>query len=354
MSNKTFNRRAFLGAGALAVAAGVARSAKAGSEASVVTTASGRKKKFVAACPPSSREYGTRRPGPTRVMVIGAHPDDADIICGGMTVKMLARGFKVRFVSVTDGRMGHHRLSPDETARTRRAETLEAARRFGLDGYDIFGYPDCGLYPTDDARQLMARKIREYEPDFVITHRTCDYHADHRATGQLVMDAGYLLGVPHWCAGSKPQRLRPVILYMSDAFTYPRELRPDIMFDVGDCLDTWCDGLDAQVSQFYDWLPWDKGAEAEVAALGDRSDIAARNAYLRKYWAVRKREDAKRFASAWKDEFPNRPVPEFMEAYEVSEYGRAPTAEDLKLLTDASPIAAFSAKASGNDLKFHK
>ena len=52
-------------------------------------------------------------------------------------VKLIERGFKVKFVSVTDGRMGHHRLTPDETARTRRAETLEAARRFGLDGYDI-------------------------------------------------------------------------------------------------------------------------------------------------------------------------------------------------------------------------
>ena len=228
--------------------------------------------------------------------------------------------------------MGHHRLSPDETARTRRAETLEAARRFGLDGYDIYGYPDCGLYPGDDARQLLARRIREYEPDFVFTHRTCDYHGDHRATGLLVMDAGYLLGVPHWCDGVKAQRLRPVILYMTDPFTYPREMRPDVMFDVGDCLDKWCDGLDAQVSQFYDWLPWDKGVEAEVAALGDRSDLAKRNAYLRKYWASRKQRDAKRFAAAWREEYPNRPVPEYMEPFEVSEYGRAPTEADLKLL----------------------
>ena len=326
------NRRGFLGGGALVAAAGLAKSAKAAGEVFGVRSRSGRIKKFVAACPPSSREYDGRRPGPPRVMIIGAHPDDADIICGGMAVKLIARGFKVKFVSVTDGRMGHHRLSPDETARTRRAETLEAARRFGLDGYDIYGYPDCGLYPDDGARRLVARKMREYEPDFVFTHRTCDYHADHRATGQLVMDAGYLLGVPHWCDEAKAQRLRPVILYVSDPFTYPRELRPDVMFDVGDCLDKWCDGLDAQVSQFYDWLPWDKGAEAEVAALGDRSDIAARNAYLRKYWAARKQRDARRFAAAWREEYPARPVPEFMEPYEVSEYGRAPTEADLRLL----------------------
>ena len=49
--------------------------------------------------------------------------DDADILCGGTSVKLIGRGFRVKFVSVTDGRMGHHRLSPDETARTRRAPT---------------------------------------------------------------------------------------------------------------------------------------------------------------------------------------------------------------------------------------
>lgn len=135
------DRRSFLALGSgLVAATGVAETPP--------PAAAPRRRAFVGACPPSSRELAGRRPGPTRVMFIGAHPDDADILCGCTAVKMIDRGFKVKFVSVTDGRMGHHRLSPDETARVRRAETLEAARRFGLDGYDIYGYPDCGLYPV--------------------------------------------------------------------------------------------------------------------------------------------------------------------------------------------------------------
>ena len=47
---------------------------------------------------------------------------------------------------------------------------------------------------------------------------------------------------------------------------------------------------------------------------------------------ARKQRDARRFAAAWREEYPARPVPEFMEPYEVSEYGRAPTQEDLNLL----------------------
>ena len=322
------DRRAFLGAAAVFAAAGAVRRADGAGETQEV---GGRK--FVAACPPVTNEM-TRRPGPPRVMIIGAHPDDADIVCGGTAIKLMKKGCKVKFVSVTDGRMGHHKYDPAETARVRRMETLEAARRLGLDGYDIYGAPDCGLYPTEEWRCRVAKEIRAYEPDYIITHRTCDYHADHRATGTLVTDAGYLLGVPHWCPEVKPQRARPVILYMTDVFTVPREIRPDVMIDVGDCIDAYCDALDAQVSQFYDWLPWDKGVEAEVRALGDRSDIAKRNAYLMKYWGNKKLATAKRFAAAWAKQNPLKPLPKYMEVCEVSEYGRAPTAEDLRLLSE--------------------
>ena len=123
------NRRKFLTAGALTAAAGlVGKPAHAAGEA----PAGVGRHKFVAACPPSSREFGSRRPGPTRLMVIGAHPDDADITCGGLAVKHVEAGSEVVFVSLTNGCMGHHRLSPAETARTRKAETQEAKRRFGL------------------------------------------------------------------------------------------------------------------------------------------------------------------------------------------------------------------------------
>lgn len=320
------NRREFLSTAGFVAAASVAKVTVADYKESSV---GGRT--FVAACP---NKTGTipRTPGPMRVMIIGAHPDDADIGAGCLAIKLIKRGFQVKFVSITDGRMGHHRLTPDETARTRRAETLEAAKRFGLVGYDIYGEPDCGLDPTLKLRQMVAAEIRKFEPDYVFTHRTCDYHPDHRATGKLVMDASYLLGVPHWVPEVKAQRCRPVIFYLSDAFTYPREIRPDLMVDAGPYLDDWCEAIDAQQSQFYDWLSWDIGMEGERDALGDRSDKKKRNDYLVKYWATAKVANARRFAAAWKAQYPDKPVPKYMEAYEVSEYGRAPTEDDFKIL----------------------
>ena len=188
--------------------------------------------------------------------------------------------------------------------------------------------------PNDfEARELVARKIQEFEPDIIITHRDCDYHVDHRTVGTLVKDCGYMLGCPHWIEGSKPLRRRPLILLMRDNFTVPRVMRPDILVDADPFIEKWCDALDCQVSQFYEWLAWDKGVEDEVKAIGDRKvNIAGRNAYLMKYWGVRKTYDAKRFADTWREQYPGRAVPKMVEAYEISEYGRPPIKEDFELL----------------------
>jgi len=289
-------------------------------------------KTYVAACPPVT-ETIPRTPGPLRVMVIGAHPDDADITCGCTAAKLVKKGARVKFVAVCNGDIGHHKLSRKETAATRRQETLNAAKVWGLDSYDIYGYGDARVPNDFEARELVARKIQEFEPDIVITHRDCDYHVDHRTVGTLVKDCGYMLGCPHWIEGSKALRRRPLILLMRDDFTVPRIMRPDILVDCDPFIGKWCDALDCQVSQFYEWLAWDKGCEGEVAAIGDRAkNVAGRNAYLMKYWAKKKLRDAERFAAAWREQYPGKEVPRMLESYEISEYGRPPIAEDFDLL----------------------
>ena len=321
------NRRAFLVRLGLFSFAGMACKSEAARELNKV-----RGRTFVAACPPVIESI-PRTPGPQRVMVIGAHPDDADIVCGCTAAKLVAKGARVKFVAVCNGNIGHHIYSREKTAAVRRQETLNAAKVFGLDSYDIYGYGDARVPNDFEARELVARKIQEFEPDIIITHRDCDYHVDHRTVGTLVKDCGYMLGCPHWIEGSKPLRRRPLILLMRDNFTVPRVMRPDILVDADPYIGKWCDALDCQVSQFYEWLAWDKGVENEVKAIGDRKvNIAGRNAYLIKYWGVRKSYDANRFASAWREQYPGCAVPKMVEAYEISEYGRPPIKEDFDLL----------------------
>ena len=321
------NRRGFVTALGLAAVAGVSKQAKA---AGGLNQVHGRT--FVAACPPV-KESIPRTPGPYRIMVIGGHPDDADIICGCTAAKLVKKGCRVKFVAACNGDLGHHIHSREKVAAIRRQETLDAAKVFGLDSYDIYGFGDARCPNTIEAREMVARKIQEFEPDIIMTHRDCDYHVDHRTIGTLVKDCGYMLGCPHWIEGSKALRRRPLILLMSDIFTVPRVMRPDILVDAVPYLGKWADALDCQVSQFYEWLAWDKGVEDEVAAIGDRKvNIAARNAYLMKYWGNRKVNDAKRFADAWREQYPGRPVPHAIESFEISEYGRPPIEDDFNLL----------------------
>ena len=322
------NRRNFLAATGLAAVAGaISGKVMAAGEPKKV-----RGRSYVAACPPVTESI-PRTPGPQRVMVIGAHPDDADIQCGCTAAKLIAKGARVKFVAVCNGNIGHHRLSRAETAATRRQETLNAAKVWGLDSYDIYGYEDAGVPYDIPTREVIARRIQEFEPDIIITHRDCDYHVDHRTVGMHVKDCGYMLGCPHWIKGSKALRRRPLILLMNDFFTVPRTLRPDIVINCDPYIEKWCDALDCQVSQFYEWLAWDKGIENEVAAIGDRTkNIAGRNAYLKKYWAKSKEKNAVRFADAWREQYPGKAVPKMLEAYEISEYGRPPIEEDFELL----------------------
>ena len=60
-----------------------------------------------------------------------------------------------------------------------------------------------------------------FNPELVISHRPNDYHADHRAAGQLVQDASYLLTVPHECPDTPAMRFMPVIMYYEDRFVNP-------------------------------------------------------------------------------------------------------------------------------------
>ena len=131
-------------------------------------------------------------------MMIGAHPDDADEDAGAATLKLVDRGARVRFVSVASGDLGHQSMAPEALAARRLLEARASGRALGIEDYAILGYHDCEVEPTLDLRRRLTRLIRSFAPHIVMTHRTCDYHADHRAVGTAVMDATYLLGVPHW------------------------------------------------------------------------------------------------------------------------------------------------------------
>src|SRR5881628_575464 len=141
--------------------------------------------------------------GKLRIICFGAHPDDCEIQAGGVGAMWAAKGHKVKFVSVTNGDIGHWREAGGPLARRRKAEVDRAAKILGIDT-EVLDIHDGELLPTLENRRTITRLIRDWKADIVMSHRPNDYHPDHRYTGVLVQDAAYMVAVPHFCPDVPP------------------------------------------------------------------------------------------------------------------------------------------------------
>jgi LmbE family N-acetylglucosaminyl deacetylase len=254
---------------------------------------------------------------PLRILVIGAHPDDADIKAGGTAAKWCALGHVVRLVSLTDGQAGHHLTPGPELARRRRAEARAAAAVIGAT-YDVLDNPDGELDDRRDNRLAVIRLIRAFRPDLIITHRSTDYHPDHRFAGLLVQDASYLVTVPYAAPDVPHLERSPVILYFSDAFKKPCRFEPHLAVDIEPELGRMVDMLHCHQSQFYEWLPYNAGYLDQVPA-GD----AERRAWLAQRIERRIRPLADRYRDLVVATYGTERGSQvrYIEAFEVSEYG---------------------------------
>ena len=259
-----------------------------------------------------------------RVMVIGAHPDDPDIRFGGTAAKLARKGARVRFVSAGNGKYGHHLMDQDELCERRHREMAAAAKVFGVESYTTMGLEDCEIEPTIENRRKMVRLIRSFAPHFVFTHRPCDYHADHRAVSQLVTDASYLLGVAKWCPEVPRPDVLPCVWYLPDNFTsVDGVLRNDLSVNVDDVVEQMFDAISCHVSQVFEWLPYDQNIVDKVPK-DWATNRKARNEYLEHLWLdPLQRTFARRY---------NLPCVN-AEVFELSEYGRKPTIEELAFFT---------------------
>jgi LmbE family N-acetylglucosaminyl deacetylase len=282
---------------------------------------------------------------PFRILIMGAHPDDADIKAGGTAALWTSLGHVVRMVSMTDGSAGHHAAAGPGLARRRRAEAQAAAAVIGAT-YDVWDYPDGQLEPTIEARHRVIRAVRTFRPDAILTHRLTDYHPDHRYASQLVQDAAYLVTVPAICPDVPIVERNPVILYFSDTFKKPSPFQPRVVVDVEEQLPQITAMLDCHASQFYEWLPFNGGYLDQVPA-----DAAARKAWLGERMARRIRPLADRYRDlVVKIYGPERgPKVQFVEAFEVSEVGAALDRETYARLFPFLPPTTLGGKDLWHD-----
>jgi N-acetylglucosamine malate deacetylase 1 len=263
--------------------------------------------------------------GPLRIIVFGAHPDDCELEAGGTAARWSRLGHKVKFVSVTNGDIGHHQLAGAILARRRTSEVKKCAEILGIET-EVLDIHDGELLPTLENRRIITRKIREWQADVVIAHRPNDYHPDHRYTGILVQDAAFMVIVPSFCPDVPALRRNPVFLYTEDDFKKPNPFAADVVVPIDSVFDLKVACIDALESQFYEWNPWLFGYLAEVP-----KDQPARLEWTRN-------RAAKRYA-ALADRFRPKLIEllgaekgnavKYAESFEICEYGTQPSRAEL-------------------------
>lgn len=263
--------------------------------------------------------------GKLRIIGIGAHPDDCDSRAGGTAAKYAALGHHFKCLAVTNGDAGHQGEGGGMLAMRRRKEATEAGRRIGIE-YEVLDNHDGELLPTLEVRRQIIRKIREWNADMVMAPRPNDYHPDHRYTGVLVQDAAYMVTVPNICPDTPALRKNPVFFYFQDHFQRPNPFRPDVVVSIDDVLDKKIAMLDAHESQMYEWLAWHAGTLNQVP-----KDPAARREWLKKGRFAQPATDR------WKEDVrkwygPKADSVRYVEAFELCEYGRQPSREELRKL----------------------
>jgi LmbE family N-acetylglucosaminyl deacetylase len=217
-------------------------------------------------------------PEGNRVLVVMAHPDDAEFGCGGTIARWAAAGKEINYLLCTSGDKGSSDpdSNPVQLARTRRAEQLNAAHALGARDVVFLSYADGTLRNTIELRRDIVREIRRFKPDAVICQDpTMRFggnrylnHPDHRAAGDACLDAVYPSARdPHvfpelMVENLGPHKVREVFMSTSQ--------NPDVWIDITDCFERKLEGLrqhESQVGQRW---------EQTVQRIRERSQHTAR------------------------------------------------------------------------------
>lgn len=181
------------------------------------------------------------------ILVIAAHPDDAELSAGGTIVSNVAKGRKVGIIDLTRGEMGTR-----GTPEIRLQEADAAAKIMGVVVRENLEFEDV-FFLNDRQHQLaVAQKVRQYRPDIVIANAVSDRHPDHGKGSALISQACFIAGlkqVQTEVGGEQQEAWRPKNVYHMIQSNF---IDPDFVVDVSDHWDKKMEAVRAYKSQFFD------------------------------------------------------------------------------------------------------
>jgi bacillithiol biosynthesis deacetylase BshB1 len=176
------------------------------------------------------------------VLAVVAHPDDAELICGGSLLLSADRGERTGVLDLTRGEMGSQ-----GSAERRAQEAEKASEILGLAARRNAGLPDAQFRNTPESRTVVVKHLRELRPRVVVTHWLQGRHPDHRAAAELVYDSCYLAGLKNYPAPGAPFRPFKVV----HALSFREEpQKPTFVVDITDQMERKLKAIAAYASQF--------------------------------------------------------------------------------------------------------
>ena len=194
------------------------------------------------------------------VLVLSAHPDDAEFGAAGTVARWTDEGKKIVYVICTNGDKGtsDRTLAPDQLLKIRKKEQQAAAEVLGVQEVVFLDFPDQGLEDTPALRKQIVRLIRTYQPGVLVTsdpYRRYLWHRDHRIIGQVAMDAVFPyardhLAYPDMLAqGLEPHKVAEILFWGAEDINYRS--------DITDTFDRKIDALRCHASQMREFKTTD-------------------------------------------------------------------------------------------------
>jgi LmbE family N-acetylglucosaminyl deacetylase len=186
-----------------------------------------------------------------RVLAVGAHPDDLEILCAGTLVRFVAEGHDVVMCHATKGDRGSFVHTSEEMAGIRAAEARRAAEIAGA-AYVSLGFRDTEVDASHpEQRRIVVDLVRDVRPELIITHHPVDYMSDHNELSKLVFDCSFHATVPLLETTKPHHDVVAPIYYMETLMGVG--FQPAEYVDVSGVIDTKVAMLEAHSSQVT-WL----------------------------------------------------------------------------------------------------
>ncbi|MCO4293903.1 PIG-L family deacetylase [Solitalea sp. MAHUQ-68] len=217
---------------------------------------------------------------PIRVLVLTAHPDEAEEYVGGTIASFAEHGAEVQIASLTNGDVGHWTMTKEAIAERRKQEAIAAGKILGA-SYLISNHHDGELEPSIEVRKEIVTIIRKWNPDIVITFMEMlgGGHPDNMAVATAVRQGAGLSFAPLFLPEIPALTKRPVFLVVRDYYSKKFTHQADVVIPIDKTYNKKLDSFAAHASQFFEFAPYQRGILNEVP-----KEPKNYKTFFEKYW----------------------------------------------------------------------